>query len=259
MRLIEDIEQPMETTTVWYLGGPTIVIQTHGCIIYVDPFLGPSVNPQWTRRFEPLIEAKSIRKVDYVLITHEHRDHCNEMTIKTFEQNLRPEYFLPQVSLEQIYGEYGIHVDEDRVRAVKPGDWFDLSEIELTVLPSTDQTAQEAVGFFISTREGSIFHPGDVLYVPSFFDAVKQCEPDIAFLPLGKNPPGWNVYPDKADFLKLAGEISAKLTIPIHWDLWNESYLNADDLENNIRHTRIKVVPRGTKLVLPLEDKPVVT
>jgi L-ascorbate metabolism protein UlaG (beta-lactamase superfamily) len=85
------------------------------------------VNPQWTRRFEPLIDATSIRKVDYVLITHEHRDHCNEMTIKTFEQNLRPEYFLPQASLEQIYGEYGIHIDDDRAHAVKPGDQTDIA------------------------------------------------------------------------------------------------------------------------------------
>ncbi len=257
MRMIEEIEQQMEKTTVWYLGGPTIVMQTQGCILYVDPFLGPSVNPQWTRRFEPLIEAKSIQKVDYVLITHEHRDHCNEMTIKTFEQNLRPEYFLPQASLEQIHGEYGIQIDAHRVHAVKPGDRFQLSKMELLVLPSTDQTAKEAVAYFISTRDGRIFHPGDVLYVPSFFYAVKQCEPDIAFLPLGKNPPGWNVYPEKDDFLKLAAEIAAKLTIPIHWDLWQESYIDARDLENSVRHTRIKVVPRGTKLVLPLEDIPV--
>jgi L-ascorbate metabolism protein UlaG (beta-lactamase superfamily) len=181
------------------------------------------------------------------------------MTIKTFEQNLRPEYFLPRASLAQIYGEYGIHIDDDRVHEVKAGDRFYLSEIELLVFPSTDQTAQEAVAYLISTAEGKIFHPGDVLYVPSFFDAVKQCEPDIAFLPLGKNPAGWNVYPDKADFVKLAEEIAAKLTIPIHWDLWNESYIDAGDLENSIRNPRIKVVPRGTKLLLPLEDKPVVT
>ena len=259
MQLIEDIEQQKEKTTVWYLGGPTIVIQTNGCIIYVDPFLGPSVNPQWTRRFEPLIEATSIRKVDYVLITHEHRDHCNEMTIRTFEKDLRPEYFLPQASLAQIHEEYGIHIDDDRAHAIKPGDRIQLSKIELLVLPSTDRTAKEAVAYFISTKDGRIFHSGDVLYVPSFFDAVKQCEPDIAFLPLGKNPPGWNVYPEKDDFLKLAAEIAAKVTIPIHWDLWKESYMNANDLQNSIRHSGIKVVPRGTKLVLPLEDKPVVT
>jgi L-ascorbate metabolism protein UlaG (beta-lactamase superfamily) len=145
MRLLKEIEQQKEKTEAWYLSGPTIVIQTRGCVIYVDPFFSPSVNPLWTRRFDPLIDATSIRKADYVLITHEHRDHCNEMTIKALEQNICPAYFLPRASLEQIYNEYGVYINEDRAHAVKPGDRFTLPKFELQVLSSADQAAKEAV------------------------------------------------------------------------------------------------------------------
>jgi len=253
MRLLEEIEQQKEKTSVWYLGGPTIVIQTRGCVIYVDPFFSPSVNPLWTRRFDPLIDATSIRKADYVLITHEHRDHCNEMTIKALEQNICPAYFLPRASLEQIYNEYGVYINEDRAHAVKPEDRFTLPKFELQVLFSADQMAKEAVSYFISTKDGKIFHPGDSLYVPSFFNEVKQYEPDIAFLPLGENPPGWDVYPDTSDFLKMASEIEAKLTVPIHWDLWDESYVNAHGLKKRVGQIKIRTIRRGEKIELPLE------
>jgi L-ascorbate metabolism protein UlaG (beta-lactamase superfamily) len=253
MQLLAQIEQLKEKTAVWYLGGPSIVIQTHGCIVYVDPFFGPSVNPLWTRRFDPLIEAANIRKADYVLITHEHRDHCNEVTIKALEQHVRPAYFLPRASLEQIHSEYGLYIAEDRVHPVKPGDRFNLPNFELRVFASADQTAKEAVSYFISTRDGKIFHAGDSLYVPSFFSEVKQNEPDLALLPLGENPPGWEVYPNISDFLKMASEIEAKVTVPIHWDLWKESYLNAHRLESRVGKIKIRTIQRGGKIELPLE------
>ena len=252
MQLLAEIEQQKEKTTVWYLGGPTIAIQSRGCVIYVDPFFGPSVNPLWTRRFDPLIDAASIRKADYVLITHEHRDHCNEVTITALERHVRPAYFLPRASLELIHSEYGLHIDEDRIQLVKPGDRFSLPDFELQVFASTDQTAKEAVSYFISTPDGKIFHPGDSLYVRSFFNEVQRNEPDLALLPLGENPPGWEVYPNISDFLKMASEIGAKLTVPIHWDLWKESYLDAHRLKSRVGKIKIRTIQRGDKIELPL-------
>lgn len=252
MRLLEEIERQIEKTAVWYLGGPTIVIQTRGCVIYVDPFFGPSVNPLWTRRFDPLIDAILIRKADYVLITHEHRDHCNEKTIKALEQNICPAYFLPRASLELINNEYGVYINENRVHTVKPGDRFTLPKFELQIHSSADHTAKEAVSYFIATQDGKIFHPGDLLYIPSFFYDVKQCRPDIAFLPLGKNPAGWDVYPSTSDFLKMASEIEAKLTVPIHWDLWKESYVNVHGLKKRVGKIKIRTIRRGDKIELPL-------
>jgi hypothetical protein len=51
----------------------------------------------------------------------------------------------------------------------------------------------------------------------------------------------------------MASEIEAKLTVPIHWDLWNESYVNANSLKSRIGKIKIRTICRGDKIELPLE------
>ena len=252
--LTEIEEERKEKTVIWYLGGPSIALRTAGCTAYVDPFFGPSVNPVWTRRFDPLIDPAQIKKANYVLITHEHRDHCNEKTIRALEQNIRPGYVLPAFSMETIEKEFGLHIDRERVHIVKPGDTLSLGNLEIMVFPSADQTATEAVSYLMITRNGKIFHAGDSLYAPSLFTILRKYEPDIALVPLGENPDGWNVYPGTVDFLKMAKEIGARLTVPIHWDLWKESYLDAHRLGKEVEEMGIRVISRGDKLCLPLKS-----
>jgi L-ascorbate metabolism protein UlaG (beta-lactamase superfamily) len=240
-------------TTLWYLGGPSIAVCAKGKIIYVDPFFGPSVNPLWTRRFEPLIDPGRIRGADCVLITHEHRDHCNEATLRALEQNVRPGYFLPGTSLELIRQEYHLDVDPRRVHIVKAGDRFSTRSFRLDVLDSSDRTAREAVSYLITTEDGKVFHAGDSLYAPSFFAGLREYAVDVAFLPLGKNPEGWNVYPGAEGFTQMASEIGARVTVPVHWDLWEESYLDPHSVALRSRETEIRVLPRGSKIVLPLD------
>jgi len=255
VELLREIEKERkDDTALWCLGGPTIGIHTRGTIIYIDPFFGPSTNPQWTRRFDSLIEPTQIRKADYILITHEHRDHCNGTTMMALEENVRPEYFLPASSLELVSQEYEIYLDPKRLHIVKPGDQFSIAKARLMIFASADQTAKEAASYFIITQDGNIFHAGDSLYVPSYFQALEPYGVDIALLALGENPEGWNVYPTRKDFTKLAREIGAKLTVPIHWDLWKESYVDAHAVEKKFKETEVRVIPRGGKISLPLEN-----
>ncbi len=251
LKEIEDSQR--RETTLWYLGGPSIAIRTGGKLIYIDPFCGPSVNPLWTRRFDPLIDPGKIRAADWVLISHEHRDHCNEATIRAFEERVRPEYFMPYHTLETIRGEFGLEIDPSRVHVVSPGSHFESKGIILEVFPSADITAREAVSFLMALDHGKVFHAGDSLYAPSLFAVLREVAVDVAFLPLGKNPEGWNVYPEEEDFIQMASEIGAKVTVPIHWDLWKESYMDPRPLEKRSQGTEIRMLIRGSKLLLPLK------
>ena len=252
--ILQEIEGGTEQdTTLWYLGGPSVAIRTKGKVIYIDPFFSQSVNPQWTRRFEPLIDPGQIRRADWVLITHEHRDHCNEATIRTLEERVQPEYFLPCGSLETIRREFDLSIDPLRVHVVSPGWRLEAAEVTLEVFPSTDITAREAVSFVMILNDGKVFHAGDALYVPTFFEFLREYALDLAFLPLGKSPEGWNVYPEDEDFIQMASEIRAAITVPIHWDLWRESYIDPSAVENKGKGTAINVLSRGSRISLPLD------
>lgn len=252
--ILQEIEGGTEQdTALWYLGGPSIAVRTKGKVGYIDPFFGPSVNPLWSRRFESLIDPRQIRRVNWVLISHEHRDHCNEATIRALEEKARPEYFLPDMSLETIRAEFALKIDPLRVHVVSPGWRFEAEEMTLEIFPSADATAREAVSFLLILNHGKVFHAGDSLYEPSFFAALREYAIDVAFLPLGKNPRGWNVYPENEDFIQMASEIASKITVPIHWDLWREAYTDPHSLENKGKGTEIRILTRGSKVFLPLE------
>ena len=252
--ILQEIEGGTEQdTTLWYLGGPSIAIRTKGKVGYIDPFFGPSVNPLWTRRFEPLIDPHQIHRADWVLITHEHRDHCNEATIRALEERVQPEYFLPHDSLETIREEFHLKIDPLRVHVVRPGWRTEAEGMILEVFPSADITAREAVSFLLTLNHGKVFHAGDSLHVPSFFGMLHENAVDVAFLPLGKNPLGWNVYPENDDFIQMASEIGARVTVPIHWDLWRESYTDPHSVEKGVKGTEVRVLTRGGKLFLPLD------
>src|ERR1041384_3006232 len=89
MHLIGRIEEQSPRRNdlrIWFLGGNSLVFQSVSARLYVDPFLVPAAlhDGALRRRGDPPVMASEVRRVDGVLITHEHRDHCNAHTIRQF-------------------------------------------------------------------------------------------------------------------------------------------------------------------------------
>jgi hypothetical protein len=64
---------------LWF-GHASFLIRLDGVNILVDPVFG---EPSFiTRLVSPASPLNQLQKVDYILISHDHRDHCDETTIK---------------------------------------------------------------------------------------------------------------------------------------------------------------------------------
>jgi L-ascorbate metabolism protein UlaG (beta-lactamase superfamily) len=64
---------------LWF-GHASFLIRLSGVNILLDPVFG---EPKFiTRLITPASPLKKLRKVDYILISHDHRDHCDEATIE---------------------------------------------------------------------------------------------------------------------------------------------------------------------------------
>ena len=65
---------------ILWLGHASFLIRLDGVNILLDPVFGePSLI---TRYITPPSPIDKLRKVDYILVSHDHRDHCDEATIK---------------------------------------------------------------------------------------------------------------------------------------------------------------------------------
>ena len=69
-----------EKDGILWLGHASVLIRLSGKTILLDPVFG---NPSLIERyFELPTPIEKIKRVDYVLISHDHRDHMDEATIK---------------------------------------------------------------------------------------------------------------------------------------------------------------------------------
>src|SRR3990167_841220 len=82
------------------LGHATQLIQTEGLNILTDPVFGnlaPVVYPSMTKKFGWDIQPSNLPRIDVVLISHNHRDHVDEASLKAIVKNgQQPTLFVPK-------------------------------------------------------------------------------------------------------------------------------------------------------------------
>lgn len=81
------------------LGHATQLIQTEGMNILTDPVFGDLSTiayPSTTKYFKKDIPIEQLPKIDVILISHNHRDHVDEPSLRAImEQNHNPHIFVP--------------------------------------------------------------------------------------------------------------------------------------------------------------------
>jgi len=252
LKEIEDSKVMSGKTMVWFLGGASIAIKTREALLYIDPYFGPSPDSEWVRRFPPPIDPGKIKIVDGILITHEHEDHCDMTTLQAVTRNTDATIYASPNALTCIKDGFKINIDTGSLKEIKPGDSFTLKDVDIFAQKSSDPQSPDAITYILQTEAGTIFHSGDSHYSDIFKDISSKYRIDVAFLNLGNNPPGEYYYLTPRDFEKVAKELRARLYVPIHWDIWNKTYLDPQTCVDGWSGIKVKVMKSGEKLELPI-------
>ena len=73
---------------ITHLGASTIIIEHNGKRILFDPWLDDGiVYGAWYRWPSSNIKVEEIGKLDYIIISHIHEDHCSPGTIKKLNKD----------------------------------------------------------------------------------------------------------------------------------------------------------------------------
>src|SRR3989440_4496170 len=216
-----------ETKVKWFGHAAFSITTPKGKVLLIDPWLKNPSNPEVKNGKDPLA---SVSKVDYILITHGHRDHVGdavEIAKKTGAILIcNPELAGNLVKLADFPAK---QADTDAIMGI--GGEIKIADGEVTVAmtPAVHSssvfnpkaTATEAerayggnpAGFVIVIKNGpTIYHSGDTAYFKDMETIGESYAIDVALLNIGGH---FGMEPRMA--ARAAQSLRTKLAIPQHF------------------------------------------
>lgn len=220
---------------VTYIGHATLLIQSSGLNILIDPHFSKRASPiKWMgfkRVQKPGLTLSKLPPIDYIFVSHDHYDHLDLASIRKIWKKDQPIIITP-------LGNDKIIKRAHRGMQIETLDWGEQiklsAHIALKVLPAQHWSARtpfdrnralwSSACFYINDK--TVFFMGDSGFDHQLFVNLKNMigkKPDIALMPIGSYEPGWlmsyaHMSPEESwtAFNILQGE----KFLPIHYDVF---------------------------------------
>ena len=231
-KVLANLKKFRESDYVAWIGHATFLIKLGDTTIITDPVFSKNAGPLifGPKRFtEPALKLNEIPKTDIFLLTHNHYDHQDMMTIRKFP------FKNSKVLLPLKLGKY---FTRNGYRDVNEMDWYDEIEIDknlkITFLPAvhwskrslTDTNKTLWGNFLIEYKDIKLFFGCDTGVGNIYKDIGNKYGPiDLTFINIG----AYNFYPimpyrDKSVYhtnpeeaLEVAKNLKSKKVIGMHW------------------------------------------
>jgi len=214
--------------------------------VLVDPYLSHSVQeldaPDLVRQVPIPYTPSSLTQVDWVLITHEHMDHCDPHTIPAIAEASPCARFMAPEPVRRQLQEWGI-IQERVVPA--SGSWTELgADLKVRAVPAahpriiTGQDGQpKAVGYLLERYQKRILVAGDTSVCEEVIASLKAVLPiHTALLPVNED----NFFRRRRGIVGnmsvreafgLAVELEVQEVVPVHWDLFAINSTSPDEIQ----------------------------
>jgi L-ascorbate metabolism protein UlaG (beta-lactamase superfamily) len=220
------------TLRVSYVGHASVLIQTRGLNILIDPVWAERASPlKWAgpkRVNAPGISLENLPKLDAVLVSHNHYDHLDLVTLSKLAKMHAPRVLTP-LGNDVIMRRHDKHIDAE---AFDWGARVPLNgEVAVHFEPAYHWSARGLrdrrmalwCAFVIETPDGAIYHIADTGWGDgAIFSAAREKHGDIrlAILPIGAYEPRWfmrdqHVNPEES--LRVFQLCGARRAMAHHW------------------------------------------
>lgn len=225
----------MQRIPVEMLGQSGCRLQFPGAIVYLDPYLSNSVQeldaPDLARQVPIARPPEEVTDADWVLITHEHIDHCDPHTLPKLAQASPRARFIGPAPVAARLRDWGI--DPGRILMAEES-WMPLADtLQVLAVPAAhpeifrDELGQLAcVGFLLDYGGQRIYLAGDTSARQEIIDVlVAHGSIHTAFLPVNEH----NFFRGRRGIIgnmsvreafQLAIEIGARQVVAVHWDMF---------------------------------------
>lgn len=237
------------------VGHATVLIQTAGLNILTDPVWSDRCSPvSWAgpkRVNPPGIKFENLPPIDVVLLSHNHYDHLDMVTLSRLHDEHDPLIVTPLGNDTILRGA------DERLR-ISVGDWSDTialsNDVKVTLEPMHHWSARGMAdrrnalwaAFVLQTPGGKIYHIGDTGFHSGInyrAAAAKYGNFRLAILPFGAYKPrdfmqGQHQNPDEA----VQGHqlCKAEFTLGHHWGTFQLTNESIEDQLSDLEAARVK-------------------
>ncbi len=224
---------PASGLRVTWFGHSSVLLEIGGQRFLLDPVWGPRTSPvAWagpSRWYQPTIAIEALPELDAVIISHDHYDHLDMLSIKELEASHHPRFIAPLgVGAHLAY--WG--VPEERITEV---DWWEELSFEQTTVACvparhasgrqiTDQNATLWAGYaFVNENGKRVYFSGDTGPFSDMIELGRRYGPfDLTMIEVGQygqSWPDWHIGPEQA--VRAHGWVRGSVLMPIHWGLFD--------------------------------------
>lgn len=220
-----------------WIGHATVLVQTQGLNILTDPIWSDRAGPLGfgpTRVMAPGVRFEDLPKIDLVLVSHNHYDHLDQLTLKRLWQRDRP-LIVTSLGNDSVIGQVDVParaVDWGQRITIRPG-------IEVIVSRNhhwgsrwfTDRNRALWSAFTIRLPGGNLFFAGDTGLGDGAWprEAAAHGPVRLALLPIGafrfapgQMASGSHIGPP--DAIRVFDRMAPFRALPIHWGTFRLSY-----------------------------------
>ena len=209
---------------VW-LGHASFFIRLAGISILIDPVF---FNVSLIKRLSPLpVSPDKFKSLDYILVSHDHRDHCDEKSIRLLAMNNPQATWLTGLQMDTVLKNF---TGSSKIQAA---GWYQRfhtdARLKICYVPSrhwgrrflTDTNVRLWGGYVIEGAGKTIYFGGDSGYDSHFADIAKIFpDIDVAMLGIGAYKPEFFMaqsHTSPIGALKAFHDTKAKTMIPMHY------------------------------------------
>ncbi len=218
-----------------FINHSTVLIQTQGVNILTDPIYSKRASPlTWVgpkRVHHPGVAFEDLPKIDVIIISHDHYDHCDVDTIERLWKRDKP-IILCGLGVDKIIQ---LHNPDIAAHAM---DWWQSVEIaphlKAHFVPVQHWCARGILdrnhalwgGYVLESPHGNVFFGGDTGYTEKYFTQIQQRfkEFRLALLPIGAYLPIWFMkfaHMSPFDAVKTHKLLNAQYSLAIHHRTFN--------------------------------------
>ncbi len=213
--------------------------------VYVDPYLSNSVqelDAQDLVRLVPIpFSPSDVRDADWILITHDHIDHCDPSTIPYIANASPQAMFIGPPAARKWLQQWG--VAEERLFTASESWRLLTSRLRVCAVPAAHPEVSRdengnliCVGYLLEFDGKLIYIAGDTFVQQEIIDAIMvHGEVHTAILPINEH----NYFLERRGILgnmsvreafRLAEEIGASNVIPVHWDMFAINSVSEEEI-----------------------------
>ena len=235
---------------LWWLGQSGFLLQWQGVHVLLDPYLSDSLTKKYSQTDKPhvrmtelVIDPARLSFVDVVTSSHNHTDHLDaETLVRILTGDPRPK--LVTAESNRAFAADRLSIDPAIPIGVDDGTTVEISGIRFSGVASAHETVERDdqgrarfLGYVLQFGEWVVYHSGDTIRYSGMAETLRTFGVQVALLPINGRAPERRVAGNLSgpEAAQLAKDISAKVVIPCHFEMFEFNTAPPEEFVNECR------------------------